>query len=254
MKGWLEALVVILLYTVQYKHCSITFTCLTNPSLSWLTLATSPMQAGDNTHFQVWVWGTGPCLALGAPEATMLRPRPVDELAALRIVDISAGDSHVLALTHDSEVSAMVCVCVYYVKCSLLSQNVQRWLYTRCNLLWQHNFHCVHSIELLFHFFFIRYFIVLLLIGTQSLLNPQTKVPCICVPKLSIYTVYRCMHGAPTQWVNVVRDILCHPSWGRSVLQGWMCQSTKSVLALLTLWPGLPFPLTGLILHCLLSS
>lgn len=38
----------------------------------------------------------------------MLRPRPVDELAALRIVDISAGDSHVLALTHDSEVSAMV--------------------------------------------------------------------------------------------------------------------------------------------------
>lgn len=69
------------------------------------------MQAGDNTHFQVWVWGTGPCLALGAPEATMLRPRPVDELAALRIVDISAGDSHVLALTHDSEVSAVVYVC-----------------------------------------------------------------------------------------------------------------------------------------------
>ncbi|KAK8725812.1 hypothetical protein OTU49_010495, partial [Cherax quadricarinatus] len=57
-------------------------------------------------HGQVWVWGTGPCLALGSTEATMLRPQPIEELAGLRIVDISAGDSHVMALTHESEVYA----------------------------------------------------------------------------------------------------------------------------------------------------
>ncbi|XP_063888404.1 probable E3 ubiquitin-protein ligase HERC1 isoform X2 [Scylla paramamosain] len=63
-------------------------------------------QGGDNGHFQVWVWGTGPCLAMGSSEATMLRPRPIEELSGLRVVDISAGDSHVLALTHESEVYA----------------------------------------------------------------------------------------------------------------------------------------------------
>lgn len=62
------------------------------------------VQGGDNTHFQVWVWGSGACLALGSSDATMLRPRPIEELAGLRIVDISAGDSHALALTHEGEV------------------------------------------------------------------------------------------------------------------------------------------------------
>lgn len=129
-------------------------------------------------------------------------------------------------------------VCVWYVKCSFFWQNLQRWLYTRCNLLWLHSFYYVHNIVLLLLFFFLNYVIILLLIGTQSVLNPKTK-------KLSIFCVYRCMHGAPTQWVSVVRGTLCHPSWGLSVWQGWMCQFTKSVPVLLTLLPGLPFPLTG---------
>ncbi|MPC18908.1 putative E3 ubiquitin-protein ligase HERC1 [Portunus trituberculatus] len=42
---------------------------------------------------------------MGSSEATMLRPRPIEELSGLRVVDISAGDSHVLALTHESEVN-----------------------------------------------------------------------------------------------------------------------------------------------------
>ena len=58
----------------------------------------------------MWVWGSGPCLALGSPEAILLRPRPIDELSALRIVDVSAGDSHVLALTHDSDVSYIIII------------------------------------------------------------------------------------------------------------------------------------------------
>ncbi|XP_071541149.1 LOW QUALITY PROTEIN: probable E3 ubiquitin-protein ligase HERC1 [Panulirus ornatus] len=78
----------------------------TGTQVSFALAAHGQVHGGDSTHFQVWVWGTGPCLALGSAEATMLRPRPIEELAGLRIVDISAGDSHVLALTHESEVYA----------------------------------------------------------------------------------------------------------------------------------------------------
>jgi E3 ubiquitin-protein ligase HERC1 len=60
--------------------------------------------------FQVWVWGSGPCLASGKVDAIFLLPRLVDELAQLRVVDIAAGDTHCLALTHDNE----VCYIVYY--------------------------------------------------------------------------------------------------------------------------------------------
>ncbi|CAL4080435.1 unnamed protein product, partial [Meganyctiphanes norvegica] len=63
-------------------------------------------QGGDSSNLQVWVWGSGPCLAMGSAEANVLRPRPIEELTGLRIVDISAGDSHVLALTQDSQVYA----------------------------------------------------------------------------------------------------------------------------------------------------
>lgn len=35
-----------------------------------------------------------------------MTPRLIDDLAGLRIVDISTGDSHCLALTHDCEVFA----------------------------------------------------------------------------------------------------------------------------------------------------
>ncbi|KAJ7398001.1 hypothetical protein BTVI_128929 [Pitangus sulphuratus] len=55
---------------------------------------------------QVYAWGCGACLGCGSSEATALRPKLVEELAATRIVDISIGDSHCLALSHDNEVYA----------------------------------------------------------------------------------------------------------------------------------------------------
>ncbi|KAL5252247.1 hypothetical protein ACHWQZ_G015137 [Mnemiopsis leidyi] len=55
---------------------------------------------------QVYTWGSGPCLGQGTPDATELTPRIVEELLNHRIIDISAGDSHALALTHDSTVYA----------------------------------------------------------------------------------------------------------------------------------------------------
>lgn len=50
--------------------------------------------------FQVYAWGCGACLGCGSSEATALRPKLIEELAATRIVDISIGDSHCLALSH----------------------------------------------------------------------------------------------------------------------------------------------------------
>ncbi|XP_063089371.1 probable E3 ubiquitin-protein ligase HERC1 [Cavia porcellus] len=55
---------------------------------------------------QVYAWGCGVCLGCGSSEATALRPKLIEELAATRIVDISIGDSHCLALSHDNEVYA----------------------------------------------------------------------------------------------------------------------------------------------------
>uniref|UniRef100_T1JES7 HECT-type E3 ubiquitin transferase n=1 Tax=Strigamia maritima TaxID=126957 RepID=T1JES7_STRMM len=55
---------------------------------------------------QIYAWGCGPCLGCASAEASFLRPRLVDELSSIRIVDISCGDSHVLALSHDNEVYA----------------------------------------------------------------------------------------------------------------------------------------------------
>ncbi|XP_037767220.1 probable E3 ubiquitin-protein ligase HERC1 isoform X1 [Chelonia mydas] len=55
---------------------------------------------------QVYAWGCGACLGCGSSEATALRPKLIEELAATRIVDTSIGDSHCLALSHDNEVYA----------------------------------------------------------------------------------------------------------------------------------------------------
>ncbi|XP_054287973.1 probable E3 ubiquitin-protein ligase HERC1 [Macrosteles quadrilineatus] len=55
---------------------------------------------------QVLAWGSSACLGSGGPDATSMTPRLIDDLAGLRIVDISTGDSHCLALTHDCEVFA----------------------------------------------------------------------------------------------------------------------------------------------------
>lgn len=50
--------------------------------------------------FQVYAWGCGACLGCGSSEATALRPKLIEELATTRIVDMSIGDSHCLALSH----------------------------------------------------------------------------------------------------------------------------------------------------------
>ncbi|XP_035381674.1 probable E3 ubiquitin-protein ligase HERC1 isoform X2 [Electrophorus electricus] len=55
---------------------------------------------------QVFSWGCGACLGCGSAEATALRPKLIEELATTRVVDISIGDSHCLALSHDNEVYA----------------------------------------------------------------------------------------------------------------------------------------------------
>ncbi|KAM3626014.1 uncharacterized protein V6R79_021387 [Siganus canaliculatus] len=55
---------------------------------------------------QVYAWGCGACLGCGSSEATALRPKLIEELATTRLVDISIGDSHCLALSHDNEVYA----------------------------------------------------------------------------------------------------------------------------------------------------
>jgi E3 ubiquitin-protein ligase HERC1 len=44
-------------------------------------------------------------LGSGKPDSISLLPRLVDDLSQLRVVDIEAGDSHCLALTHDNEAS-----------------------------------------------------------------------------------------------------------------------------------------------------
>lgn len=49
---------------------------------------------------QVYAWGCGACLGCGSSEATALRPKLIEELASTRVVDISIGDSHCLALSH----------------------------------------------------------------------------------------------------------------------------------------------------------
>ncbi|XP_023264429.1 probable E3 ubiquitin-protein ligase HERC1, partial [Seriola lalandi dorsalis] len=55
---------------------------------------------------QVFAWGCGSCLGCGSSETTSLRPRFVEDLGITKIIDISCGDSHCLALSHENEVYA----------------------------------------------------------------------------------------------------------------------------------------------------
>ncbi|XP_051907348.1 probable E3 ubiquitin-protein ligase HERC1 isoform X3 [Hippocampus zosterae] len=55
---------------------------------------------------QVFAWGCGSCLGCGSSETTSLRPRFIEELSITKIIDISCGDSHCLALSHENEVYA----------------------------------------------------------------------------------------------------------------------------------------------------
>ncbi|XP_016106101.1 probable E3 ubiquitin-protein ligase HERC1 [Sinocyclocheilus grahami] len=55
---------------------------------------------------QVFAWGCGSCLGCGSSETTSLRPRLIEDLSITKIIDISCGDSHCLALSHENEVFA----------------------------------------------------------------------------------------------------------------------------------------------------
>lgn len=58
---------------------------------------------------QVYAWGCGACLGCGSSEATALRPKLIEELATTRVVDISIGDSHCLALSHGNSQRPPTC-------------------------------------------------------------------------------------------------------------------------------------------------
>ncbi|TSK72182.1 putative E3 ubiquitin-protein ligase HERC1 [Bagarius yarrelli] len=55
---------------------------------------------------QVFAWGCGSCLGCGSSETTSFKPRFIEELSVTKIIDISCGDSHCLALSHENEVYA----------------------------------------------------------------------------------------------------------------------------------------------------
>ncbi|KAL3866609.1 hypothetical protein ACJMK2_043893 [Sinanodonta woodiana] len=55
---------------------------------------------------QLYAWGCGSCLGSGFPETTAQRPKLVEDLQSVRIVDISCGDSHCLALSFENDVYA----------------------------------------------------------------------------------------------------------------------------------------------------
>ncbi|XP_057674688.1 probable E3 ubiquitin-protein ligase HERC1 isoform X1 [Corythoichthys intestinalis] len=55
---------------------------------------------------QVFAWGCGSCLGCGSSETTSLRPRFIEDLSITKVIDISCGDSHCLALSHENEVYA----------------------------------------------------------------------------------------------------------------------------------------------------
>ncbi|KAJ1212712.1 hypothetical protein NDU88_000365 [Pleurodeles waltl] len=55
---------------------------------------------------QVFAWGWGACLGCGSSELMVLRPQPIEDLRAIKIIDISCGDSHCLALSQGHEVYA----------------------------------------------------------------------------------------------------------------------------------------------------
>lgn len=50
-------------------------------------------------YLQLFAWGTGACLGRESNEAKLLLPERVEALAREKIIDISVGESHVLALT-----------------------------------------------------------------------------------------------------------------------------------------------------------
>ncbi|GFR70953.1 HECT and RLD domain-containing E3 ubiquitin protein ligase family member 1, partial [Elysia marginata] len=55
---------------------------------------------------QVFAWGSGSCLGFGLTDSATMTPKLIEDLQKIRIMDITCGDSHCLALSHDNEVFA----------------------------------------------------------------------------------------------------------------------------------------------------
>ncbi|RUS88143.1 hypothetical protein EGW08_004105, partial [Elysia chlorotica] len=55
---------------------------------------------------QVFSWGSGSCLGFGQSDSATMTPKLIEDLQKIRIMDITCGDSHCLALSHDNEVFA----------------------------------------------------------------------------------------------------------------------------------------------------
>lgn len=48
----------------------------------------------------MYAWGSGSCLGFGLADFTAMRPKLIEELQSVRIIDITSGDNHCLALSH----------------------------------------------------------------------------------------------------------------------------------------------------------
>ena len=74
-----------------------------NLSVSFIkVIAGSTYSVALSVNQRVYVWGSGPCLGSGDPEAKYYSPTPISSLE--NIVDVSVGESHVLALSCDGSV------------------------------------------------------------------------------------------------------------------------------------------------------
>ncbi|CAH1979985.1 unnamed protein product [Acanthoscelides obtectus] len=58
------------------------------------------------TNGQLYTWGSGPILGVGSADAVSMKPILVEELVPYRIVDVSASDTHCLALSDEHQVFA----------------------------------------------------------------------------------------------------------------------------------------------------
>nr|CAH7744976.1 unnamed protein product [Callosobruchus chinensis] len=58
------------------------------------------------TNGQLYTWGSGPNLGIGSADAVSLKPILVEELLPYKIVDVSASDTHCLALSDEHHVLA----------------------------------------------------------------------------------------------------------------------------------------------------